>query len=56
MNKVYITSAYRSPIGSLGGGLSQISAPELGSQVIKKCMEHSKLSSSDPSMVLMGNV
>ena len=56
MKKVYITSAYRSPIGSLGGGLSQISAPELGSQVIKKCMEHSKLSSSDPSMVLMGNV
>ncbi len=56
MKKAYITSAFRSPIGSLNGGISQLTAPELGSQVIKKCLAYSGLSSSDPSMIFMGNV
>ena len=56
MKKAYITSAFRSPIGSLNGGISQLTAPELGSQVIKKCLANSGLSSSDPSMIFMGNV
>ena len=45
-NDIVITSAFRTPVGSFKGSLSGLKATELGSIVIKKCMEHSKLSST----------
>ena len=53
---IVITSAFRTPIGSYKGSLSEISAVELGSKVIEKCLEHSKLDSNDVDMVFMGQV
>ena len=40
---VIITSAFRTAIGSFNGSLSSKTAPELGSAVIKKCIENSGL-------------
>jgi acetyl-CoA C-acetyltransferase len=55
-NKVVIVSAIRTPIGSFMGGLSSLTAAQLGSAAIKGAMEKINL---DPSMVqevYMGNV
>ncbi len=59
MNKdedIVITSAFRTPIGSFQGSLKNHSATELGTAVIKKCMEHSKLNSSEVDTVILGHV
>ena len=55
-NDIVITSAFRTPIGSFLGSLSDHSAVQLGTEVIKKCIEHSKLEHSDVDMVYMGQV
>ena len=55
-NDIVITSAFRTPIGSFLGSLSDHSAVQLGTEVIKKCIEHSKLEKSDVDMVYMGQV
>ena len=38
--EIVITSAFRTAIGSFGGTLSAMPASQLGSEVIKKCLEH----------------
>ena len=53
---ILITSAFRTAIGSLNGSLSSHTAPELGSVVIKKCIENSKLKKEEVDMVYMGQV
>ena len=53
---IVITSAFRTAISSLDGSLSEYSASELGSFVIKKCMEHSNLQKDDVDTVYMGQV
>ena len=53
---VIITSAFRTAIGSLNGSLSPKTAPELGSTVIKKCIENSELKKEEVDMVYMGQV
>ena len=53
---IVITSAFRTAISSLDGSLSEYSASELGSFVIKKCMEHSNLQKDDIDTVYMGQV
>ena len=55
-NDIVITSAFRTPIGSFLGSLINHKSTELGSEVIKKCLEHSKLKDSDVDMVYMGQV
>ena len=40
---IVITSAFRTPIGSILGSLSDYTAVQLGVKVIKKCIEHSNL-------------
>ena len=55
-NQIVITSAFRTAIGSFGGSLASKTAPELGAEVIKKCMNHSQLKSDDVDMVYMGQV
>ncbi len=57
MNKeVYIIAAVRTPIGAFMGGLSTISATELGSIAIKGAIEKSNLPIDLVDEVFMGNV
>ena len=57
MNKeVYIVAAVRTPIGAFMGGLSTISATELGSIAIKGALEKSNLPIDLVDEVFMGNV
>ena len=53
---VIITSAFRTAIGSFNGSLSSKTGPELGSAVIKKCIENSELKKEEVDMVYMGQV
>ena len=56
MNEVYIVSVARTPIGSLSGVLSQLTAVQLGSQAIKKAIERAGITGNDVQEVIMGNV
>ena len=53
---IVITSAFRTPIGSFQGSLKDYKATELGSTVVKKCMEHSNLNGSEVDTVILGQV
>lgn len=53
---VYITHAYRTPIGNLMGGLSSLSAVDLGTIVTKHILQQSKIDPSVISEVIMGQV
>ena len=55
-DEVVITSAFRTAIGSFNGSLSSKTASELGSIVIKKCVENSNLKKDEINMVYMGQV
>jgi acetyl-CoA C-acetyltransferase len=56
MNKVYIVSAKRTPIGSFGGMLSTISAPKLGQKAIEEALIAADLDPGEVEEVFMGNV
>ncbi|MEQ9286247.1 MAG: acetyl-CoA C-acyltransferase [Cyclobacteriaceae bacterium] len=56
MQKVYIVSAVRTPIGSFGGSLASISATKLGSIAIGGALEKSGVEASHVDEVFMGNV
>lgn len=56
MKEVYIVSAVRTPIGSFGGVLSSVSAPQLGATAIKKALQKIKLDPTEVNEVFMGNV
>lgn len=55
-NKVVIVSAIRTPIGSFMGGLSSLSATQLGSAAIKGALEKINLDPTTVQEVFMGNV
>jgi len=55
-NPVYILSASRTPIGSLGGSLSSLTAPQLGVTAVKHAIEKSGLSADKVEEVYLGNV
>ncbi len=56
LKEVYIVSAVRTPIGSFMGGLSSVSATQLGSVAIKGAIEKSGLDFGAVDEVFMGNV
>ena len=56
MSKIFITSAVRTAIGSLGKSLKNISAEELGSAVISNAIDKSNLKLAEPDEVIMGQV
>lgn len=56
MNEVYIISAVRTPIGSFGGILSELTAIQLGSAAIKGALNSAGIDAKDVQEVLMGNV
>jgi len=51
-----ILSAARTPIGAFMGGLSALSAPQLGSIAIKEAVKRANISNDDICEVIMGNV
>jgi acetyl-CoA C-acetyltransferase len=53
---VVITSAVRTAIGNFLGGLSSLSATELGGKVIEEAVRRSKIRKQDVDEVIMGNV
>ena len=55
-NKVFITSAIRTAVGSLGKSLKNINADDLGSAVILSAINKSKIKVIDIDEVIMGQV
>ena len=47
MSKIFVTSAKRTAVGSLGKSLKNISAEELGSAVISENLKNLKISKDD---------
>jgi len=56
MREVVIVSATRTPIGSFGGSLANLSATQLGAVVIKSAIEKAGLKPGQVQEVYMGNV
>lgn len=55
-NEVVIVSALRAPIGQFGGSLKNVSAVQLGSQVIKAFLDQVGVRGDQIDEVIMGNV
>ncbi len=55
-SEVVIVSARRTPIGSFGGALASMSAPQLGSAAIQAALAGLDLGDAGVSEVIMGNV
>lgn len=56
MGKVVITSAVRTPIGSFGGALKNVSPIDLGAIVIKEALNRSGIQPQEVDEVIMGNI
>ena len=56
MEEAVIVSAVRTPIGRFGGGLSEVSAVDLGAVVIEEVVRRAGVESGDVDEVIMGNV
>ena len=56
MRNAVIVSAVRTPVGSFGGSLKDISAAQLGAIVIKEAVKRAGIQPSDVDEVYMGNV
>ena len=54
--EVYIVSAVRTPMGSFGGALSTVPAPQLGATAIKGALNKAGISADKVEEVFMGNV
>lgn len=55
-NLVYIVAAVRTPIGSFGGALKDVSATKLGATAIKAAIERAGITGSEVDEVIMGCV
>lgn len=56
MKDVVIVSAVRTPIGSFGGSLKNVSAVDLGALVIKSVLEKANVKPEQVDEVIMGNI
>lgn len=56
MEKAYIISAIRTPIGSFGGALSTIPAPKLGATAIKAAIKNANVGPDRVDELFFGNV
>ena len=56
MSKTVIVSGVRTPFGKFGGGLSSLTASELGGIAIKEALERSGVAFDQVDEVIMGNV
>jgi len=53
---VVLVAAARTPFGKLGGGLSTLTAPDLGASVIKEVLNRADVDGADIDQVIMGTV
>jgi acetyl-CoA C-acetyltransferase len=53
---VVLVAAARTPFGKLGGGLSTLTAPDLGASVIREVLNRAHLDGGDVDQVIMGTV
>jgi acetyl-CoA C-acetyltransferase len=53
---VVLVAAARTPFGKLGGGLSTLSAPDLGAVVIKEVLDRAEVDGAAVDQVIMGTV
>ncbi len=56
MRDVYLLSAARTPIGSFGGALAALTAPELGAIAVRAAVERASVPAAEVDQVIMGNV
>ncbi len=56
MQKVYIVSAVRTPLGSFGGGLSSVPATLLGATAVRAAVEKAGITPSSVQEIFMGQV
>lgn len=56
MKEVYIVSAIRTPMGSFGGALAEVSSTQLGATAIKAAVERAGINGTDVQDVFMGSV
>ena len=56
MNEAFIVSGARTPIGKFLGGLSALTAPQLGAVAVKEAVSRAGLKATDIEEVIMGNV
>ncbi len=56
MENVFVVSALRTPFGSFGGALTDISAPELASQVISELIQRTSIKAEQVDEVIIGQV
>lgn len=56
IKEVYIIAAVRTPIGSFGGSLAGLTAPQLGAAAIKGALEKAGVAPHLVQEVIMGNV
>ena len=55
-NKIIITSAYRTAIGSFGKSLKNVESSDLGSKIIQKSVEKLKLNKNEIDEIIFGQV
>src|SRR2546428_10568370 len=53
---VVLVAAARTPFGKLGGGLSTLTAPDLGGCVIREVLSRARVEGADVDQVIMGTV
>ncbi len=56
MKKVYIVAAKRTALGSFGGTLASVPAPELGAHAIRAALKQANVSPENLDEVIVGNV
>src|SRR5512140_2444469 len=56
MNDVLVLSAARTPVGTFLGGLSALTAPQLGSIAIRAALERAEIPADRVEQVYLGNV
>lgn len=56
MKEVYIVAAKRTAIGTMGGTLKDVPAPELGAIALKACLEQANIKPEMIDEVIVGNV
>ena len=56
MREVVVVQAVRTPVGSFGGSLKEVSAVDLGALVIREALQRSGVDGSSVDEVIMGNV